>query len=520
MSATYRSCAARTAISLAVLAGLVLPAAAGAQAGTSYLIPPDNPFVDRAGARPEIYAYGLRNPYRFSFDRANGDLLIGDVGQGAREELDWTTLPGARGGNFGWPCREGKIAGPGGPRCPLTVAAIGPLADYPTMPSPAAVIGGYVVRDPALAGLVGRFLYADYYDAQVRSLALDPAAPDDQPTGLTLPSGLGAFGQDASGHLYVADQGNGTVSRLNPGSTSGTLTAAPVAGSYVLPTYVTAPPGDTSRLFVVEQAGRIRLVHDGVAQSTPFLDIAGVVLDGGERGLLSMAFAPDYTASGKFYVYFTDGGGDIRIEEYRRSNDPNRADPATRRLVLTVDHSSESNHNGGQLQFGPDGYLYAATGDGGGGNDVHDNAQNLGTLLGKLLRIDPDMTAAGGPSPGPLLPARDITAPRLRTRVRARQRVLRLGGAVAYGRSSEASTLTVGGTLRIRHRSYRLTSARRAARTGTLVRMRARLTKRARRALRRALRNGRHPAVVVGLRARDAAGNPSKLVRHRLRIRR
>ena len=112
-----------------------------------------------------------------------------------------------------------------------------------------------------------------------------------------------------------------------------------------------------------------------------------------------MAFAPDYATSGKFYVYFTGAGGDIHIEEYRRSSNPDRADPATRRIVLTIEHSSEDNHNGGQLQFGPDGYLYAATGDGGGGNDSHDNAQNLGTLLGKLLRIDPDMVPGGGTAP-------------------------------------------------------------------------------------------------------------------------
>src|SRR4051812_1137354 len=97
----------RTAAALSVLLALALPAAARAQAGSSYLVPPDNPFVGRAGAAPEIYSYGLRNPYRFAFDRANGDLVLGDVGQGTQEEVDWTPLRGARGANFGWPCREG-----------------------------------------------------------------------------------------------------------------------------------------------------------------------------------------------------------------------------------------------------------------------------------------------------------------------------------------------------------------------------------------------------------------------------
>ena len=161
---------------------------------------------------------------------------------------------------------------------------------------------------------------------------------------------------------------------------------------------------------MVEQAGRVRLVKNGATLPTPFLDISDLVLDGGERGLLSIAFPPDYAASGRFYVYFTDNGGDIRIEEYRRSSDPDRADRNTRRLVLAIEHSSESNHNGGQLHFGPDGYLYAGTGDGGGANDAHDNAQNLGTRLGKLLRIDPEMVVGGGAPPPP---ARDTTPPSL-----------------------------------------------------------------------------------------------------------
>ncbi len=512
MSARSTSFAARAA-ALAVALGLLVPATAAAQAGTSYLIPPDNPFVGRAGARAEIFSYGLRNPYRFSFDRANGALLIGDVGQGAREELDWATLAAARGANFGWPCFEGKIAGPGGPRCPVT-GVIAPLADYSTVGG-AAVIGGYVVRDPALTGLVGRYLYADYYDAEVRSLALDLAVPDDRTTGLTLPSGqLGSFGQDASGRLYAVDQSEGNLYRLTAGSTAGTLARTTVAGGYTLPTYVTSPPADASRLFVTQQAGVISLVRGGTPVATPFLDISGLVLSGGERGLLSMAFAPDYATAGKFYVYFTGAGGDIHIEEYRRSSNADRADPATRRLVLTIEHSSEDNHNGGQLQFGPDGYLYAATGDGGGGNDSHDNGQNLGTLLGKLLRIDPG--AAGGQLP----PDRDATAPRLRTRFPAKQRLLRLGGAVAYGRSSEASALAIGATLRIGERSYRLKPQTRPAGAGKRVRMKATLTRRARRALRKAFRNDRRPVVRVGLRARDAAGNRSKLVRRRVAVRR
>jgi hypothetical protein len=165
-------------------------------------------------------------------------------------------------------------------------------------------------------------------------------------------------------------------------------------GSFSSPVYVTAPPGDASRLFVVEQAGRIRVVKNGRTLAQPFLDIRGDVSSGGERGLLSMAFAPNYSSSGKFYVYYTDRGGNIRVQELRRSADPDRADMSSRRQVLFQDHAQFPNHNGGQLQFGPDGDLYLGLGDGGGAGDQSNHAQNLGTWLGKILRIDP--TASGG----------------------------------------------------------------------------------------------------------------------------
>jgi glucose/arabinose dehydrogenase len=168
-------------------------------------------------------------------------------------------------------------------------------------------------------------------------------------------------------------------------------------GSFSSPLYVTAPPGDTHRVFVVEQGGRIRVVRDGRKLAAPFLDVSADITSGGEQGLLSMAFAPDYASSGRFYVYFTDTDGNERVQEFRRSaSDPDRADPGTRRQIL-LQADSESNHNGGQMQFGPDGLLYIGMGDGGGAGDMHGargNGQNLGTWLGKILRIDPH--ASGG----------------------------------------------------------------------------------------------------------------------------
>jgi len=166
-------------------------------------------------------------------------------------------------------------------------------------------------------------------------------------------------------------------------------------GAFESPVYLTAPRGDRRRLFVVEQAGRIMVVRGGRKLSRPFLDIRDLVMAGGEQGLLSVAFAPDYASTGRFYVYYTDRQGDQRIVEYRRAT-ADRADEGTARLVLEMP-DDESNHNGGLLLFGPDGLMYVGTGDGGGGGDEHGrrgNAQDLGSLLGKILRIDP--RSAGG----------------------------------------------------------------------------------------------------------------------------
>jgi glucose/arabinose dehydrogenase len=169
------------------------------------------------------------------------------------------------------------------------------------------------------------------------------------------------------------------------------LSQFPAGHAFSSPYYVTGAPGDASRVFVTEATGTIRLVKDGVAQPTPFLDITGDVLAGGERGLFSMAFPPDYATSGLFYVFYTRDDPTqehyLRIEEFRRSaSNPDVADPAYRRIVMEIPHLTAGNHNGGQLQFGPDGYLYISVGDGG---DTPNNGQLLNTRLGKILRVDP-----------------------------------------------------------------------------------------------------------------------------------
>lgn len=179
-------------------------------------------------------------------------------------------------------------------------------------------------------------------------------------------------------------------------------------GKFDSVTHVENAPGFKKLLFVVEQPGKIQVLHRDKKLKRPFLNIEGLVECCGEEGLLSVAFPRDYKLSRRFYVYYTAAGGDvIRVDEFRRSA-PTSADPSSRRTVIELSHPDSSGHNGGQLQFGPDGYLYVGTGDGGGGGDY---AQNPNSPLGKILRIDPLPGNAGahgippdnpfaGPAPG------------------------------------------------------------------------------------------------------------------------
>lgn len=169
-------------------------------------------------------------------------------------------------------------------------------------------------------------------------------------------------------------------------------------GRFETPTYVTSDPGNANRLYVVEREGRIQLTRGG--DTTTFLDIRPIVHDalpgafGGDYGLFSMAFSPHFATNDLFYVVYSGVDGDWHVDEFRANGDI--ADPASRREVLTVEYPPSPIHYAGQLQFGPDGYLYASTGDGGRhGDDPNGNAQNLGLLLGKILRIDPRGAAPG-----------------------------------------------------------------------------------------------------------------------------
>ena len=162
-----------------------------------------------------------------------------------------------------------------------------------------------------------------------------------------------------------------------------------VKSGFVLPVQVTHAGDGSGRLFVVEQDGSVRILINGNLLNTPFLDISARVRSPGEEGLLSIAFPPGFGAGKEyFYVYYTNNDGDNQVSRFHLSANPNVAEPSSEQLILEIPHPVYSNHNGGQLFFGPDGYLYIGTGDGGGGGDPDENAQDLSSLLGKLLRID------------------------------------------------------------------------------------------------------------------------------------
>lgn len=164
-----------------------------------------------------------------------------------------------------------------------------------------------------------------------------------------------------------------------------------VADGFSAPLFAASPPGDTARLFVVEQGGRIWIVKDGARLPVPFLDISGRLgAASGEQGLLGLAFHPRFAENGQFFVNYINEGLDTRIARYRASDDTDIADPESEEILLEVEQPF-ANHNGGMLAFGPaDGNLYIGLGDGGSGNDPQNNGQRLDTLLGKILRIDVD----------------------------------------------------------------------------------------------------------------------------------
>jgi len=188
----------------------------------------------------------------------------------------------------------------------------------------------------------------------------------------------------------ACDNGKARTASMSPGPppSPSDYAAVFVVGGLSNPVDLASPPRDTSRVFIVEKTGTIRIRKQGALLARPFLDVSGRVSAGSEQGLLGLAFHPQYASNGRFYVDFTDRSGDTRIVEFIASANPDSAS-ATEREILFVDQPY-ANHNGGQIAFGPDGFLYVALGDGGSAEDPQGNGQNLNTLLGKILRLDVD----------------------------------------------------------------------------------------------------------------------------------
>jgi glucose/arabinose dehydrogenase len=484
---------ARLTLVLLALAGALALAPAGQAA--NYTIPPDNPFVGVAGARPEIYVYGMRNPYRWSFDRATGDMWIGDVGGAApaeSEEIDHLAAAQIAGVNLGWNCLSGNEVFE---NC-LPAHYVGPVYTYPSGAD--VVIGGYVVRDPTLPAFAGRYLFAQL-STGIRRLESNGTATTVENTG-----GIVGFGEDGAGHLFATSL-SGPVYRL---AQNGSALALSSIGNFDQPLDVSSAPGDNNRLFITEKTGHVRIRQGG--RVSDFLDLTSLITAaGGEQGLLAFAVAPDYATSGRVFAYFTNKQNDLELDEFRRTGQsPDRSDVATRRPLLTIPHRDADNHNGGQLLFGRDKMLYLSTGDGGTQGDPEGDAQNLGSLLGKIIRIDVGIPRGTA----------DTTRPRLSTLVKRRQRVLHNRGAIVYVRCSEACGVTAGGRLRIGKRVYKLRSANKLVAAGKRTRVRVVLGPKARRPLKRALKRGGRPVVRLTVRAVDSAGNRSRLATKSLRI--
>ena len=371
----------------------------GVTSTTNYLIPADNPFVGNAAVRDEIWALGLRNPWRFSFDRLTGDMYLGDVGHSGFEEINKQTAVSGGGQNYGWRCYEALT--------PFNTTDCGPVGDYtppayfyPHFDGPtyigSSVTGGFVYRGTWLPSLYGYYIFADFVSA--RFWAMNEAGAVSELGQLV--ANPSTFGEGANGELYVASF-NGGVYRFHITPTTPTLTFSQFATGFSSPVAIvnSGMAGD-ERLFVVQQGGQIRILQsNGTVLPTPFLSLS-VNSSGWEQGLLGLAFHPDYATNGYFYVNYTvSGQTHSRISRFTVSANANIADPASELILMTISQPFV-NHNGGDLVFGPDGYLYIPLGDGGSANDPGNRSQDMTLLLGKMLRIDVNPTAGLAPDCG------------------------------------------------------------------------------------------------------------------------
>ena len=372
--------------------------------------------MDRPGARPEVYAYGLRNPWRFSFDRETGALAIGDVGQNSREEIDYRR--GGRGRR-----RQLRLVRLRGGTSASTTTRRPPGTCRPVLSygrdEGCSVTGGYVVRDPGLPALAGRYLYGDYCAGELRSFA-PVAAKGGVRAGATARSAsrcpsLSSFAEDEAGRIYATSL-DGPVFRLVAMRTPVPIRALGAAAAAAAPRAArsrrrarrrpAAPPtGDGSGGFALTQIGSFEPAGPRGQRARHRRALYVVETRGrdpGRTGPAARCRSPSSTsptwsqllrrggaalgrlpprlpeATACFYVYFTNNAGDER----GRRVPPATASSASWRVApapgasSTSRHPVNGNHNGGQLQFGPDGFLYIAPGDGGAGGDPPNNAQN------------------------------------------------------------------------------------------------------------------------------------------------
>ena len=259
------------------------------------------------------------------------------------------------------------------------------------------IIGGYLVRNPALPSLDGKYVYTDNGAGDLRSY--NPQNDTEAGLGLSV-SSPSSFGEGLDGSIYVTSLGDDKVYELVQGAKAAADRGAakPRAGDgrggvrlaklgdFSSPDYVTSAPGAQGIVYVVQRAGKVIAVRHGSRHT--FLNMSNRTTTDGERGLLSIAFDPHFQRNHLAYTYSTNRKGKIEIDEFHAKSNVN-AREKSRRKVIVIPHPGESNHNGGTVQFGPGGKLYFATGDGGSGGDPPENSQNKHRLLGKLIRIDP-----------------------------------------------------------------------------------------------------------------------------------
>ena len=384
----------------------------------NYRIPPDNPFVgvtsfnglpvNSNNVRTEFYAVGLRNPWRWSFDRVTGLLYLADVGQGAREEVNVIH----KGGNYGWAYREGFIAGPKAP--PPLPEYIDPIQDYPRAEG-FSVTGGFVYRGSRMPELQGAYIFADYGSGRVWQMRyeVNGGVTNITPRAqITSRPGISCFGPDPSnGDVLMGLVESDSIRRLVPAPGGYTNEVAFPDVTIPEPVAIVTPPGETNRIFFVEQSGRISVITDLRSPArTVFLDIANRVRFSGEQGLLGLAFHPGYLTNRYFYVFYTGNtNGNQTADSNTARHDhlsrfeisptnPN-AGVANSELILIRQQDEASNHNAGDLHFGADGYLYVSLGDEGGGNDNLNNSQTITKdFFAGMIRIDVDNR------PGSLMP--------------------------------------------------------------------------------------------------------------------